>query len=200
MSVSNSEYELTKAGVAYALGCDARTVSRYQDSDEHPLPVKERRRTRAGNRYDLRQITAWAVQEALRKIGIGKDGTVYDYNIERARLTKAQADKTELEVAELRGELISTPKALIQVESMVGAMRAKLLSLPTKVAAKIATTPVDMGKAQEAIRIEIYEALDEIASDRFQDQIQERIDRAAENAIGGLPVTYSRPNMTGGAS
>jgi hypothetical protein len=118
MSVKN-EHDLTRAEVAYGLDVDDRTVSRYQDRADRPLPVKERRRTKAGNRYDLREVIAWAVEDALAKVCKGSDGNRYHYAAERARLTKAQADKTELEVAELRGDLISTPSALAQVEAIV---------------------------------------------------------------------------------
>ena len=123
----------------------------------------------------LEDMVAWRIDRAESTSSL---------DTARIRLTKAQADKTELEVAELRGDLISTPKALIQVEAMVGAMRAKLLSLPVKAAAKVAKTPADLAAAQEAIRTEVYEALDEIASDRFQDEIQKRIDRRRAGSQG----------------
>jgi len=178
MSVKN-EHDLTRAAVAYGLDVDDRTVSRYQDRADRPLPVKERRRTKAGNRYDLRDVIAWAVEDALAKVCTGSDGNRYDYAAERARLTKAQADKTELEVAELRGDLISTPDALVQVEAMMMGVRTKLLALPVKVASQVAATPAEMVKLQESIRVQIYEALEELASDAFAAELHRMMDQNA---------------------
>jgi phage terminase Nu1 subunit (DNA packaging protein) len=164
------------------------TSRRLRQMDHEPTPPP---RAEDGT-YPVKAFGEWMRTRAVESFGVSNDGRVYDYSAERARLTKAQADKTELEVAELRGELISTPKALIQVEAMVAAMRAKLLSLPTKVAAKIATTPEAMGEAQEAIRAEIYEALEEIASDRFQEEIQGRIAVLEQSTVMGISKPSER--------
>lgn len=51
---------------------------------------------------------------------------------ERARLAKAQADRVELEVQQLKGELIPAGVILENWEPIVGAARAKILAIPTK--------------------------------------------------------------------
>jgi phage terminase Nu1 subunit (DNA packaging protein) len=163
---------LSQDQAAEIAGITTRRLQQLDKADEGPD------RTASGG-YIPAALGKWIRERILADLGVANDGKAYDYEAERARLTKAQADKTELEVAELRGELISTPKALVQIESMVAAMRSKLLSMPTKVAAKLATTPNELVKAQEAVRVEVNEALSEIASDRFQDEIQARIDRSS---------------------
>ncbi len=170
---------LTQETAAAIVG---RTTRRLQQLDR----ASEGPKRNADGTYPPAALGEWLRQQIMSELGVANDGAAYDHRAERARLTKAQADKTELEVLVLRADLISTPEALLQVQGMVGAMRAKLLSLPTKVAPLVAKTPADIAAAQEAIRVEVYEALDEIASDRFQDEIQKRIDRirAGTESVG----------------
>ena len=56
---------------------------------------------------------------------------------ERARLAAAQANRVELEVATLRGELIPADVILETWEPIVGAARAKILALPSKIKSQI---------------------------------------------------------------
>lgn len=51
---------------------------------------------------------------------------------ERARLASAQADRAELEVKQLTGELIPAAVILESWEPVVGAARAKVLAIPSK--------------------------------------------------------------------
>jgi hypothetical protein len=56
---------------------------------------------------------------------------------ERARLAKEQADKLEMENAQTRGELVHVDDAASAVECVVVAIRAKALSLGSKLAPQV---------------------------------------------------------------
>ena len=201
------DQSLTKAQVAYAFGVDERTISRWQDRDDNPLPIAERRKTKAGNVYDLRQVVEWARRDAIGELTVGGDGQVLDYNTERARLTKAQADKTELEVAELQGTLIRVPAVTAHWQTKVAAVRARLLSLPTKLASAIAP-PDRLGAAQDQAQALIYEALAELAGDGIPDDVRERAaairrsrdrsDVASAAAADDQPVGRGKPGAQRG--
>jgi hypothetical protein len=60
-----------------------------------------------------------------------------DLTAESARLKKAQADKTELEVDVLRGTLIPAETALLIWANFVTAARAKFISLPSTAAPRV---------------------------------------------------------------
>ena len=60
-----------------------------------------------------------------------------DLTTESARLKKAQADKTELEVAVLRGSLIPGETVARVWSDFVTAVRAKFISLPTTAAPRV---------------------------------------------------------------
>lgn len=86
------------------------------------------------------------------------------YQAERTRLTKAQADKAELEAAELARELVRAEDVKLTWGEMIAAVRAKLLSLPSKLAPQVAP-PGRVAEAQALAEAMIYEALSELAGE-----------------------------------
>lgn len=85
-----------------------------------------------------------------------------DYIAERTRLTKAQADKVELELAVLEQSLI--PAALVEEvwSKMIASSKAKLLSVPLK-AAQTSLGKTELKEVEDINRTFIYEALEELS-------------------------------------
>ena len=104
---------------------------------------------------------------------IGRADDVRGLEAERIRLTKAQADKTELEVAELQGSLIRVESVLAHWQSKGSAARAKLLSLPSKLAAQVAS-PDKLIAAQDKAQALVHEALAELAGDGLPEEFRDR--------------------------
>jgi phage terminase Nu1 subunit (DNA packaging protein) len=98
-----------------------------------------------------------------------------DLQTEKIRLTKANADKTELEVAVLRGDLIPTEIVENVQGQMVSAARAKFLSIPTKAATQL-TSATDLNEIQNIIKAHVYEALDEFSEFRPEDYQLQQLD------------------------
>jgi phage terminase Nu1 subunit (DNA packaging protein) len=89
-----------------------------------------------------------------------------EYWNEKTRLTKAQADKEELMVSEKKGELVDAVEIIQEYSNYVLACRAKLLSMPTKLAyelIEINNPNIIQNKLEQAID----EALLELASEEF---------------------------------
>ncbi|MEO7362130.1 MAG: hypothetical protein ABI120_17505 [Gemmatimonadaceae bacterium] len=124
--------------------------------------------------YPADDFGKWLRRRLMTELGVANDGATYDYNAERGRLTKAQADKTELEVREIRGEVIRLPLVEQHWQTMVAAMRAKLLSLPTKAAGSVAS-PDKLQAVTDTIQGLVYEALAEIAGDAVPDEVRNRV-------------------------
>ncbi len=93
----------------------------------------------------------------------GRSGVSADYQEERSRLTKAQADKAEFEAAVMAGTLVSVDQVSAQWESMLVSMKAKLLSMPSKLAPVVADED-EPGVIQSMIDDYMREALEELAS------------------------------------
>jgi len=91
-----------------------------------------------------------------------------DLNLERARLTKAQADHKEIELAKARGEVIPSVDVRKTWGDMVLAAKARLLSIPTSAAPTVhaADTTADITRI---LALQIEEALDELSGDGIPD-------------------------------
>jgi phage terminase Nu1 subunit (DNA packaging protein) len=98
----------------------------------------------------------------LRAVAAGRTEVGGDLETEKTRLTKAQADKTELEVAQLRKVLV--PADLVEREwtDMISAARAKLLSLPPKAASQVMAA-ANRTEAEALLKAMVNEALAELA-------------------------------------
>lgn len=84
-----------------------------------------------------------------------------DLQTERARLAKAQADKTEIEIGILRGELLPAPVVATVWSGMTSAARARLLALPYRLATA-AIAADSFNKIETAATDLITEALQEL--------------------------------------
>lgn len=90
-------------------------------------------------------------------------GALYE---EEVRLTKARADKVELEVAEKEGILIKTDEVVKVWSDYILACRAKMLSIPAKLAYELAGE--DNPLAVEGILREVIDqSLGELAEEAF---------------------------------
>jgi hypothetical protein len=90
--------------------------------------------------------------------------TPNDTYLERARLIKAQADKTELEVATLKSELVLVDAVESDWLNHVSACRSRLLAIPSKSAFQIATLK-EPDEIERFLKRTIYEALAELSRD-----------------------------------
>lgn len=132
--------------------------------------------------YPPREFGAWLKRRHLRGVGVDTDGKRYDYDAERARLTKAQADKTELEASELQGQMVRAEWVIEEWSRMLGALRSRMLSIPTKTAPRARGAMTDE-EAATMIEIEVVEALQELSDDGLDPTTRARQQRrAASNA------------------
>ncbi len=96
---------------------------------------------------------------------VGSDsGQTTDLHTERTRLTKAQADKTELEAMALRGVLVDAGEVSDLWCDMIGSMRAKLISIPTKTAHELINIS-EFSIIEGVLREHVYEALNELSNE-----------------------------------
>jgi hypothetical protein len=92
----------------------------------------------------------------------GEDGAKLDLTAERARLSKEQADKAEMENAKMRGELVPVAYVRELLEKVLSTFKTRILGLPTKMA------PVVFGlksitDTREALDNNLHDALNELS-------------------------------------
>ena len=112
-------------------------------------------------RYELVPVVR-AYIRFLRDRTVRGDVQGDDYTTYRTRLTKARAEMAEKENAQLDSKLIPADDAKQAWSAMVSNARARLLSIPNKIA-PIVCAAETINEAREIIKIEIYEALNELA-------------------------------------
>lgn len=106
--------------------------------------------------------------ERLREQAAGRMGhsgeydDVYDLTAERARLAHHQANKTELEEKVLREDLVPSDDVFELLETVISNARAKLLTLPVKVA-QVAIHAKDLKEIESDVQVLIHEALEELS-------------------------------------
>ena len=90
-------------------------------------------------------------------------GGPHNYGEERARLTKLQADLLELELAQVRGSMISIDDAVGPLGEQCQTIRAKFLQLASRIAPRVAGQ--DTKGAHGIIFKEVCEILRELTCD-----------------------------------
>ncbi len=151
---------ISKTAVSYALGVTGRTVTRYQTDQKNPLPVIDTGRGVA-NEYDIKDFADWLQKHAIRDI-LGDDGTLYSYEVEKARLTHHQANKAELESKVMEGKLLDAEEVVHEMSGIVSELRSRLLALPLRVA-QVAISDTTLNEIESNCRDEVYAMLEELA-------------------------------------
>lgn len=140
---------ITAETAAKLLNLTPRRVQ--QLAKEQIIPKAER------GKYELVRIVP-AYIKYLQDRSIGQDAAPTDYHSEKTRLTRAQAEKAEIESLALRGRLVPVDEVKASWSEMVAAARAKLLAMPQRIA-QIAIAGTTIREIEESVRNEVYSAL-----------------------------------------
>lgn len=142
----------TQTKIAEFFGISKNTVKEHQE--KLGLPTRD---------CDLQKF-AIAYTAHLREIaaGRGSENGEYDLTGERARLAHHQANKTELEELQLRGELIPADVVEKTWSGIVSSFRAKMLSIPSKLAGPILGI-TDITEMEDELKEAVHEALQELS-------------------------------------
>lgn len=111
-------------------------------------------------KYDLIGCTR-AYIKYLQERAAGREVEAADAYLERARLLKAQADKTELEVKSLRKEVMPVDEVEMLVTGIVARARTKLLAMIGRCAMRLVSLRT-YAEIEACLRENIYEVLTEM--------------------------------------
>lgn len=151
---------VNKRELAEIVGKTERTLTSWMQDG---MPVYHQGGRGKETHFETAEVIAWMLQrEVAGYLPKDEDGKEIVYEVERARLTKAQADHEELKVQVLSGTLI--PSTLVEAVQggMVTSFRARMLSLPTKAASALASTQ-DEAEGEAVLTDLVHEALEELA-------------------------------------
>jgi hypothetical protein len=85
------------------------------------------------------------------------------YDEARTRKTNAEAQIAEIELEKVRGELVPAEDVVTAWNDVLGALKSKLMSIPTK-GAPILATEAQAGVCQKILEDLITEALEELSN------------------------------------
>ena len=91
-----------------------------------------------------------------------------DLQNERARLTKLQADRADIQLQEARGEVVRTEDVASTWADLVIAARSRLLAIPTSLTPGILAAD-SQNAVTELLRDAIEDALNELADTKHED-------------------------------
>jgi hypothetical protein len=121
---------VTRRQLADALGCDPRTIAKWQDEG---MPVAVKGRGGRPSRYDQRSCIAWKKQ---REVAATQPGHL-DLLMERARKERAQAALAEQTFSMRMRDLLPRDEVEKAWAWEVGAVRTLLLTWKTTIADKL---------------------------------------------------------------
>ncbi len=158
----------TQAEIAEQLGISDRWLRKLID-DGAILPAKrgEFDFAQVARQYiahlqasnDKLKATAATLQAEVDRL---RDQTgIADKAQHEARRSKALAEKAEIDVAEMRGQLVPADQVADVFNAAVQVMKTRVRSVPTTVAPQIGAR--DIAMAEKVIRVAIDEALEELS-------------------------------------
>lgn len=112
---------------------------------------------------DPAKVMKWTEERAVQLALGGREGL--DIEEARARKVSAEATLAELEVEKARGKLVEVEHVAAVVGEQFAAVRARLISMGTKLAPILA--PDRTNEVKAVLDQAVYEALDELAYDRI---------------------------------
>ena len=163
--MSSPEMEIKAGQLAQALGFSVERLSQLVKSN---VITKNDRR-----RYTVKCITDYCAWIRADAMGRKTESLVGDSSVERARLLKAQADHKEIEVDELKGNVI--PAEIVQDAwtALVSNSKMKLLGIPSKLSHRLIACDT-FDEAEELLTEHIESALSELANDGIPESYRTR--------------------------
>ena len=171
---------LVQAQVASLLDVTPRRVRQMHEEGKGPP-------RNADGTYDEGDVGRWIRAQSADLVG------GYNYEAERARLTHEQADKTALENAELRADLVRMSVVESYWASLGAACRSKLVSIPSKLGTLIADAAARVKLIGQAEAL-IYDALAEIQSDAVPHDVRARAARSRRDDVPAIVPPAAEAN------
>lgn len=147
--------------LAEILGTSDVTIWQWQ---KEGLPIKTRNLRGLSNEYDTAEVIAWLVIRAEKKASGGETP--------EQRLKRVQADKVEMEIAQMRRELVPAADIEARWAALVMAARNKLLSMPGQLSELLEIAQGPAAKRDVLVE-EIDKVLQELSVDDESDRVLE---------------------------
>jgi phage terminase Nu1 subunit (DNA packaging protein) len=129
-----------------------RTTQAIDKWEKEGMPVVQKSGKGRPNKYDTVEVIDWLINNRAGNI---------DYNKERARLTKLQADRQEVELQIIEKELLKANDVATEWSKLLSDIKNRFLSLPTRAATLLqgVDTPTETKKILDNLVREVLQDL-----------------------------------------
>ena len=172
--------------VGKILGLTGRQVNFLRKNGTLPYIAEESTRTRF--LYDV-PMTVKAYMEYYAG-GNGSENSKTERDRADARYKRARAERAELEVSEIRGQMHRSEDVEAAVTQFGAAVRGEFLALPGRVAIDVshATTPME---AAAIIKSACYESLNRLSEFQYKpefyaERVRDRVQWLSDNDLGKI--------------
>lgn len=128
-----------RSQLARIFGVNRNTIAAWCDAG---MPVASQGRQGREWQFETGEVHQWlldrAVAEAVERAERAPIGDGGAYDAARARKMAADAEVAEIKLEEIRGRVVAVDEVTRIADSIFATIRAKLFSLPTKLAVKLA--------------------------------------------------------------
>lgn len=149
---------VNKRQLADILGIDEDTLTVYQKDPN--FPILHKRIGRAGSQYETADVIRYLERRKITATVGNQD--LIDIEEGKRRKMAAEAGLAELELLKEQGKVVEIERVAEEIGEQLSNFRAKMLSLPSKVAGQ-AYTAKDIKEIKSILDDAIYEALNEIS-------------------------------------
>ena len=149
---------VNKRQLADILGLAEETLTQYQK--DPTFPILHKRKGRGGSDYETSDVIAWLERRKINQTVGNAD--LIDLEEGKRRKMAAEAGLAELELLKEQGQVVDIALVAEEVGEQLSNFRAKMLSIPSKVAGQVYTAK-DMKEIKSILDDAIYEALNEIS-------------------------------------
>lgn len=177
---------VNKKQLSEIIGVNEDTLTQWQK--QPGFPIKKKGVGRGGSTYETSDVIKWL--EARRVDSIVGGPTSIDFEEAKRRKMAAEAALVELELAKEQGAVVSIDAVAKEVSANYSALRAKLLSIPSKTA-NLVFTSKDIVEAKRILEDAIIEALNELVGNREEDTSGETEPDATDSDEGEAEATTS---------
>jgi len=162
----------TISALSVELRTDRRTLAKIL---EDVAPAEEKKTgTRIEKRWLMADVVARLLDQRIAELIGDAEGEPLNLEQQRARLAKAQADRQELALRRERCEVLPLDLVASFWQGLVAAARAKLLSMPTRLAPRVVAAKT-LPEAEAEIKSQVYEALSELAGDGLPPEVLDQV-------------------------
>ena len=167
---------VNKRQLADILGLAEETLTQYQK--DPTFPILHKRKGRGGSDYETSDVIAWLERRKINQTVGNAD--LIDLEEGKRRKMAAEAGLAELELLKEQGQVVDIALVAEEVGEQLSNFRAKMLSIPSKVAGQVYTAK-DMKEIKSILDDAIYEALNEISGYGTDDTGGESEEGAADS-------------------